>query len=392
MQAKKWRKMSGRGARVLLAGGMLGAGALSATVAGAAASSVAPRKSSSPTGTITVFSQGDVNVQNLWTNTLIPRYEKSHPGDHVKFVFSTSSSENSVVFDELAASAKAHKNSVYDIVDGAVPAEAAAAKLLTPVTPAEVPLMKEINPNAFKVVNGEAIPLRGSEVLIAYNSQAVPNPPTTLDALLAWIKAHPGQFTYCNPADGGSGSAFVQAVLAKYTPAADNLKMALGYSPKSESSWSAGLAELKSLTPDIFQQQYPNSNQGVMTLLASGAVSMGAVWSDQATTALHNGQLPKSIKLTELTPPLAGGPDYLGVPSNVSATEKALAFQFINWTLQNPQQVGIVRAMNGTPAIEFQYLPKSIAAEFASYSSSPELPYSANTDSDMNSKWQSTVG
>jgi putative spermidine/putrescine transport system substrate-binding protein len=391
------RSLGGRGARVLLAGGMLGAGALSASVAGAYASTAASHKAAAHKpaalkGTITVFSQGDVNVQNLWSNTLIPRYEKSHPGDHIKFVFSTSSSENSVVFDELAASAKAHKNSVYDIVDGAVPAEAAAAKLLAPVTPAEVPLMKEINPDAFKVVNGEATPLRGSEVLIAYNAQAVPNPPTTLNGLLAWIKAHPGQFTYCNPADGGSGSAFVQAVLAKYTPAADNLKMSLGYSPKSEGSWSAGLAELKSLTPDIFQQQYPNSNQGVLTLLASGAVSMGAVWSDQATTALHDGQLPKSIKLMELTPPLAGGPDYLGVPANISATEKALAFQFINWTLQNPQQVGIVRAMNGTPAIEFQYLPKAIAAEFANYSSSPALPYSANTDSDMNSKWQSTVG
>jgi len=73
------RSLGGRGARVLLAGGMLGAGALSASVAGAYASTAASHKAAAHKpaalkGTITVFSQGDFNVQNLWSNTLIPLY------------------------------------------------------------------------------------------------------------------------------------------------------------------------------------------------------------------------------------------------------------------------------------------------------------------------------
>ena len=46
-------------------------------------------------------------------------------------------------------------------------------------------------------------------MLLAYNPNKVPNPPKTLDELLAWIKANPGRFTYNSPKTGGSGGAFV---------------------------------------------------------------------------------------------------------------------------------------------------------------------------------------
>lgn len=379
-----------RPARVLA--GVLAAGSLAAIAAGPAGIASGSTKAGPPAGSITVFSQGDVNVENLWQKVLIPRYEKKFPEDRINLVFTTNSAENTDVYDELAASAKAGKSSSFDLLDGAVPAEAAPAGLLTPITTSEIPAASEVDPSAFKVVDGDAIPLRGSEVLLAYNSQAVKNPPKTLNDLISWIHAHPGEFSYCNPSDGGSGAAFVEAVLSKYTPAAENLKMQLGYSPSAEKYWAKGLQVLKSLTPDVFQQQYPNSNTGVITLLASGAIEMGTVWSDQGTTALDDGELPSVIKLTEITPPLEGGPDYLGVPKNIPQAKKELAYQFINWALQPDQQVAIVRAMHGTPAIEFKYLPAKTAQLFADYSTSPELPYSANTGADMNSKWTSVVG
>lgn len=350
------------------------AGAVSCAMAipGAAAQSRLEVASSLP-DTLTVFSQGDVNVQREWQTVLVPGFEKAYPGTKIKLVFTTDAAQNTSVYDEIAAAAKAGKMTQFDLVDGAVPAEAATANLLVPVNTKLIPNLRLVDPSYLKPVNNEAVPLRGSQVLIAYNSNVVKNPPKTLGALIAWIKSHPGKFAYCNPADGGSGEGFVQDVLSAYTPAADNLKFALGYYPSLESTWNKGFEVLKSIGADVFQKQYPNSNTGVLTLLASGAIDMGAVWSDMATEALKDGQLPSSIKLVGINPPMPGGPDYLGVPKNTPRAYQELAFKFINWALTPSVQAAIVNVMDGTPGIEFKYMPPAYQKLFAGYPT-PSLP------------------
>jgi putative spermidine/putrescine transport system substrate-binding protein len=49
---------------------------------------------------------------------------------------------------------------------------------------------------------------------VDYNSSAVPagEAPTTPQALLAWAKAHRSRFSYAQPANSGSGRAFIQAL------------------------------------------------------------------------------------------------------------------------------------------------------------------------------------
>ena len=371
-------------------------GALAAT-SGLVTVGVTPEAGASPRAaasslptTLTIYSQGDVNVQSLWSKVLEPGFEKAFPGEKIKLVFSVPSSENTIVYDEIAASAAAKRQSSFDLVDGSVPAEAATANLLTKINASEIPLINEIDPNNFKPVLNEAVPLRGSQVLLAYNSKVISHPPTTLSALIAWIKANPGKFTYCNPSDGGSGSGFVQEVLSSFVPPAQNLKMALGYDAPAEGSWDQGFQLLKSLAPDIFNQQYPNSNTGVLTLLATGAIDMGPVWSDEGTAALKDGELPGYIKLTGVNPPFYGGPDYMGVPNNISQGEKSLAFKFINWALEPANQAAIAKAIEGTPGIELKYLPASVQKAFAGYNT-PALPWSAKTGSDMNSEWTNRV-
>lgn len=373
--------------RYLAAGGACASLVLAMTACGSASGG-----SGSASQTLTVFSQGDVNVQNLWSKVLIPGFEKAFPSDKIKLVYTTESSQNTTVYDQIAASVKAHKTSTFDLTDGSVPAQLATAKIATKVTSQDVPNISKVDPTAFVPVNHEAVPLRGSEVLLAYNSANVPNPPTTLDGLISWIKAHPGKFSYCNPSDGGSGSGFVQGVLSSQMPASDVQKLVLGNSPSAEAGWNRGFALLKSLTPDMFNKQYATSNQAVLTLLGSGSIDMAPVWSDEATTALKDGQLPKSVKLVGLSPALPGGPDYLATPQNASAAGKKLAFKFMNWALEPAQQVAIINAMNGTPAIKFSYLPSSVAARFANFSAHPAEPYSAQSGSDMDSQWSSKVG
>lgn len=366
-------------------------GLVTCGVASSAAALTPEQASMALPKTLTVYSQGDVNVQAEWQKVLVPQFEKAYPGTKIKLVFTTEASENTDVYDEIAAAAKAGKSTSFDLTDGSVPAEAATANLLVKVNAAEIPNIDHIDSAEFKPVDDEAVPLRGSQVLLAYNSSAVKNPPKTLSALLAWIKANPGKFTYCNPSDGGSGEGFVQDVVSAYASPADNLKFALGYYPGLEKAWDKGLSVLKSIGPDIFNQTYPNSNTGVLTELGSGAVDVASVWSDEGTAALKDGQLPKTIKLVGISPAMPGGPDYLGVPKNIPTPYQKLAFEFINWALEPSVQAAVANSMEGTPGIEIKYLPASVRKQFAGYPT-PALPYSSKSSSDMESDWTSQVG
>ncbi|HTW97142.1 MAG TPA: extracellular solute-binding protein [Acidimicrobiales bacterium] len=361
-----------------------------ATTASAATRTAVSRPAGASAGTLTIFEDGDTNVLDLYTKVLVPGFEKAYPGTSIKVV--PGGNEDVTAYDQLAASEKAGKTDPYDILDGNVPAEAAPAHLLQPITAAEVPNLSDVARSAFEPVGDEAVPLRGSEVLLAYNSSMVETPPTTLSGLIAWIKANPGKFSYCNPNDGGSGYGFVQDVASSDLTAAQNTALGLGYVPADEKGWAKGLAVLKSIGPDIFDHNYPNSNTGVLTLLNTGEIAMGTVWSDMATAALKDGQLPKSVKLTSITPAMDGGPDYLGVPRNIPPAEKVLAYEFLNWALEPGTQMQIVDNIDGTPGIEFKYLPATLQAQFKSFTNDPALPYSDKSSSDLVAQWAATVG
>jgi putative spermidine/putrescine transport system substrate-binding protein len=383
--------MSSQTVRWYRKGALLGvAGMVAWGVAPSTASATDAAAATALPKTLTVFTQGDVNVQAEWQKVLIPQFEKAYPGEKIKLVFTTQGSENTDVYDQIAAAAKAGKMTSFDLVDGSVPAEAATANLLVKINAAEVPNINKVDPAEFKPVFNEAVPARGSQVLLAYNSSVVKSPPKTLSALLAWIKANPGKFTYNNPSDGGSGNGFVQDVVNAYAPPADTLKFDLGYYPKLETAWNKGFSVLKSIGPDIFGHTYPNSNTGTITLLASGAVDMGPVWSDMGTEALKDGQLPSTIKLSGIAPPMPGGPDYMGIPKNTPKPEQQLAFKFLNFLLQPNVQGDIVKVMDGTPGIEIKYLPAPYQKLFAGYPT-PALPYSTQTGSDMEKDWASIV-
>ncbi len=62
-------------------------------------------------------------------------------------------------------------------------------------------------------VDGQESPWSRAAFVFAADSARVPDPPGTLDELLAWARAHPGRFTYPAPPDF-TGSAFVRQVVA----------------------------------------------------------------------------------------------------------------------------------------------------------------------------------
>jgi len=345
-------------------------------------------------GSFAFYSGADVNIQALWQNILIPSFERAYPHVTVDYVFSEHGASDITTLDRVAQAVKDKQPSGYALLESATNAVelAARSKLFIPVTAKAIPNSANVPAAASQVVGGDAVPYRGSKVVLAYNSATVTNPPTTLDGLVSWIEAHPGKFAYCNPADGGSGAYFVENVLDSKMPASAVQTLAFNDDTALESDWKPGMSLLHQLNADVYGNgTYPTGNTQVLSLLGSGAVQMATVWSDQGTQALQDGQLPSTVKLVDISPAFPGSPVYLGVPKYTPPHQVTLVDAFLNFVLSVPQQAKIVKKVAGFPAIAVTLMTPTVKSEFTPLGEAESLPYSANIGSDMNKAWQEEV-
>ncbi|MDE3024804.1 MAG: extracellular solute-binding protein [Acidobacteriota bacterium] len=341
--------------------------------------------------TIVIYASGDVNVQNLWQNNIIPHFEKENPGIYVKFVFSPHGADDGTTLARIGAAVKGRHWPGIDLVDAGLVTTLALDGLDQPVSKATAPNIKKVNPALLTPVKGAAIPYRGSSVVLAYNSNYVKTPPKTLADLLAWIKANPGKFTYNSPNTGGSGYSFAETVVDSFISAADLKQMDNGYVPNLESDWNQGLQALHGLTKYVYQGVYPNGNAATLQLLAQGQIWIAPVWSDQSLSALASGQLGPNIKLTQISSPsFTGGAAYLGVPK--TARHKKVLYRFVNYILSPEAQQMIVNVMSGFPAIDIKYMGSAIQQKFEDVSANTLRPtFSTKMGNDFKAQWQQTV-
>jgi putative spermidine/putrescine transport system substrate-binding protein len=360
--------------------------AYSATHAGAHA-----KKANAGT-TIVIYASGDVNVQSLWQNNIIPHFEKENKGIYVKFIFSEHGTDDGTTLARIGAAVKGRHWPGIDLVDGGLVTTMAAAGLDQPVSKATAPNLKKVNADLLVPVKGAAIPYRGSSVVLAYDSNHVKTPPKTLADLLTWIKANPGKFTYNSPNSGGSGYSFAETVVDSFLDAATLKQMDQGYNPNLEPSWKQGLDFLHSLNKFMYGNGvYPNGNAAVLTLLGQGQIWMAPVWSDQSLTALKTGQLGPNIKLTQISnPSFTGGAAYLAVPK--TAKHKKVLYKFVNYILSPEAQQMIVDVMAGFPAIDIKYMGDSIRQKFNDVSANTLRPtYQTKMGNDFKAAWQQSV-
>jgi putative spermidine/putrescine transport system substrate-binding protein len=366
---------------------------LAGCVQSANASSTSDDASASGKTSLTVFISGDTNVQDLWDKSLIPAFEKQHPNVTVTTSIDLHGEHDAQTQANLATAVKAGKSVAYDLVDAGFVSTVGKAGLLTKVTSSDVANLKSV-PAATVAQGDGGIPYRASSVLLAYDSAKVSTPPKTLDKLLAWIKANPGQFAYNSPESGGSGGSFVTTVLSKYLTTAEQKTMATGYDKSMESKWDEGFATLKDLGSSMYQNGvYPNGNDQVLQLLGSGQISMAPVWSDQFITAQTAGTIPKTVKYTQIADPsFTGSASFLGIPKTEPKAKKQAAFELADFVLSSKGQQLVASAVSGYPVVPLDTLPASVAKQFsAANPSNLRLSFSSEFTSDMNAEWDAKV-
>ncbi|GMA14218.1 extracellular solute-binding protein (plasmid) [Deinococcus metallilatus] len=339
--------------------------------------------------TLNFYSEGDVNVQDLWQKTLIPMYQKAHPNIKINLVFSAHGTSSQSTLDRMAGAQKANKPSGVDLLEGNVP-DAGEAGLLEKLDTRKVPLLSRVEPNTLARAQSYGVPYRGSSVVLAYDSNRVKNPPQTLDALIAWINKNPGQFTYNAPDSGGSGNAFVTRILRLGIDPASSSFFETDYDASKEKQWDKGFALLKQLAPNLYNGgQYSKNNVETLQLLGKGAIAMGPVWSDQALSYMKQGLLPPNIKLVQIRPAFYGGSSYVGVSKD--SQNKQAAYDFLNWLLSSDVQAIVADQMNGYPGVRLQYMPKEVQTKYGSIAKDFSFNFSSKFNSDMNRLWYERI-
>src|SRR5438270_3145153 len=332
------------------------------TPAAAQAPTTAP--AAKPTGDINLYVGGDVNIRDLWQKQLLPAYKKVKPDVNFTLVFDEHALSEQAVFDKLAAAKQAGAVSGVDLWEATGRlAQGGDAGLIQKLSSKDIPNLDKVSKDSLDRYASFGVPYRASSVILAYNSAEVKDPPTTLDALLTWIKSNDGKFTYNPPDKGGSGGMFTTRVLEVGIPQDQLTFFQTQYDESREALWENGWQILKDLHPHIFNNGfYPAGNVPVLQTLGKGSISMAPVWSDQSLRYLAQKLLPAEVKLEQIDPPFAGSAAYLGIPAD--SKNKEILYEFLNWLLTPEPQQTIVQQINGYPGRDWKYMHPAVQTKY----------------------------
>ena len=229
-------------------------------------------------------------------------------------------------------------------------------------------------------VAGCEAPWHKAQFVLAYDSAAVPDPPTTVEELFAWAQAHPGRFTYPAPPDF-TGSAFLRQSL--YALAAGAGGGGAGGVPAE-----FGQDAYDELAPPLFERlsalepslwrggaTYPRDLAQLEELYAGGQVDLTMTYGPATLDDLvADGTFPDTTRVLALEGGTLGNASFLGIP--VNAGDQAGAKVVADLALSAEQQLAKAR-----PEVWGQYtvldvgrLPAEQARGFADLPASPVVP------------------
>lgn len=368
------------------------------TATGAAAQPSATTASSSSSGqptTINFYTDSDTNISDWLQNKVGPAFEQKYPQYKLKVTIVRGiGNGDQDIADRALAAMKSNSDPQVDGMefDANSKPDLITAGLWQKLDSTNVPNAKDVLKGL--QTSDYSMPYRGSQVLLAYDSSKVKDTevPKTFADLIAWIKAHPGQFVYCRPDKGGSGSNFVVRAIYEVTGKDPSLFKPGEPDPKLLADYSKAWALLRDIHPDIYDNgAYPSGNTQVLTLLANGSVSMATVWSDQALQALSKGVLPDTIKLAQLTDlPFPGGSTMISIPKNSKNLKGGM--DFLNFMLSTDEQVSVIKDIGGFPAVSWDVLPQDLKQQYTSViaTSVPNWP-GGKWGTELNKGWYDNV-
>lgn len=347
---------------------------------------------------VTLWATGSDNVRTIFETLTKDFNENSDYADkyEVELQFMLSGTGAQTLADMVAAAAKANQTETdYDIIDMSGDD---LSKIVSQIGEESfVKLDDSKLPNAASVEAESTVatdyvqPYRGTTVILAYDSEAVPEPPKTMDELVEWMKANPGRFAYNTPGTGGAGDSFVRTAVYNFLPE----EAITSNDPKWEEQWDEGFEFLASIHPYMYKSGgsivYPNKNQGTLDLLNQGEIDMCINWADMVLSQRAQGAIKDTIKITQIEPALTGSLQTLAIPTFGSNEDGAYAF--MDYMLSPEAQQIMVEQMAAIPLIDTEGM------DMTGYEDLQDLDVSnfrimsiGDLATDFNERWDNEIG
>ncbi len=223
-------------------------------------------------------------------------------------------------------------------------------------------------------VDGCEVPWSKAQFAFAYDTARTANPPRSIDALIKWAKAHPGQFTYPAPPDF-NGSVFVRHVFYYAAGGVDNL---LGnfdqakFDRVSADTWEI----LNDLEPHLWREgnTYPTSISALEQLFADSEVALTFNYEPSSVGVnIENGSFPPTTQGYGLTDGTIGNTNYTIIPFNSPNKAAALVLQNVLLSGVAQYQKALPNVWGTKPAIEIDRTSPDIQAKFAQIEAHPAV-------------------
>ena len=215
-------------------------------------------------------------------------------------------------------------------------------------------------------VDGFESPYGSAQFVLIYDSERVSHPPSSMGALLDWIREHPGRFTYPAVPDF-TGSVFLRHLF--YHVADDPDELLGSFDPVAFDRLAPRVWEiLRDVAPYLWRQgrTYPETSTALQDLFANGEI-----WFDMnynpahAANMVEQGRYPQSTRTMVFEDGTIGSNHFVAIPFNASA--KAGALVVANVLLDPEVQLEKSRpsVWGDYPAIDVSRLDPEMRARFA---------------------------
>ena len=180
-------------------------------------------------------------------------------------------------------------------------------------------------------VSDFTVPTEGYEIAwgtarltLFYDSRVVPNTRQDPTALLDWIRAHPGRFTYPRPPNF-LGASFLKQLLVLLVRDPDSLRRPPG--PDFEDVTRPLWMWLDAAHPNLWRRGrlFPPSGPAQRELLATGEVDWALAFNPaEASRAISRGELPETIRATSFRGGALANSHFLAIPFNSRSRDGAM--------------------------------------------------------------------
>jgi putative spermidine/putrescine transport system substrate-binding protein len=208
-------------------------------------------------------------------------------------------------------------------------------------------------------VDGMESPWGSAQMVMIHDSAKIPQPPQSVAALIEWIKANPGRFTYPAPPDF-TGSVFVRHIF--YHAAGSVDKWQGDYSEVDfNKAAEATYAILRDLKKSLWRNgdTYPDSPVKMNNLFADGEIDFSFSYHQgEASRNILDGLFPDTVRTFVFDEGTIANTHFVAIPYN--AQDKAAAMVAANFLLSPEAQLekAIPNVWGDFPAISTSKLPK----------------------------------